>query len=146
MVDSSVRKVPIVLVVEDAEDAYQLLADLLAEAHLDVIGASNGIDAVDTAVKLLPDLILMDLSLPLMGGCEATRLLKSDARTCDIPIVALTSHHNCSEMAKQAGCDAFLTKPCPPERLLAEIGRVLGVDIAVHDAARRPSLRAFERN
>src|SRR5512143_4096131 len=115
------RRAPVILVVEDAEDAYELLTDILAEAELDVI------DAVDTAVKLLPDLILMDLSLPLMGGCEATRLLKSDARTRDIPIIALTGHHNFAEMARQAGCEAFLTKPCPPERLLGAIERALHI-------------------
>jgi CheY-like chemotaxis protein len=112
---------PLLLVVEDVEEAYELLADLLARANFRVVGASNGIDAVDTAVKLLPDLILMDLSLPLMGGCEASRLLKSDARTRDIPIIAITGHSNYLEMARAAGCDAFLTKPCPPEKLLAEI-------------------------
>ena len=122
------RRAALVLVVEDAEDTYELLSDILAEAALDVVGAENGIDAVDTAVKLLPDLILMDLSLPLMGGCEATRLLKSDERTRDIPIIALTGNHNFAEMARQAGCDAFLTKPCPPEKLLAEVERILGVE------------------
>jgi two-component system, cell cycle response regulator DivK len=120
------RSTTVVLVVEDAEDEYELLSDILADADLEVVGAENGIDAVDTAVKLLPDLILMDLSLPLMGGCEATRLLKSDERTRDIPIIVLTAHHNYAEIARQAGCDAFLTKPCPPERLLEEVSRILG--------------------
>jgi two-component system, cell cycle response regulator DivK len=125
------RVVPLVLVVEDAEDAYELLADVLASAQLDVVGAENGIDAVDTAVKLLPDLILMDLSLPLMGGCEATKLLKSDERTRAIPIIALTGHHNYAQMAREAGCDAFLTKPCAPQRLLSEIERALRGEPAV---------------
>jgi len=117
-----------VLVVEDARDTYEALADVLAGAGFDVVGAENGIDAVDTAVKLMPDMIIMDLSLPLMGGCEATRLLKSDARTRDIPIIAVTGHHNYAAMARQAGCDAFLTKPCPPDRLLDRIGRLLDLD------------------
>jgi CheY-like chemotaxis protein len=117
---------PLLLVVEDVEEAYDLLADLLAEQGFRVVGASNGIDAVDTAVKLLPEAILMDLSLPLMGGCEAARLLKSDQRTRAIPIIAITGHHNFLEMAREAGCDAFLTKPCPPERLLDEVRRVIG--------------------
>ena len=121
-------RIPLVLVVEDAEEAYELVSDVLAEANFDVVGARNGIDAVDTAVKLLPDLILMDLSLPLMGGCEATRLLKSDERTAAIPIIALTGHHNFAEMARQAGCDAFLTKPCPPDRLLIEVKRLLDAE------------------
>lgn len=116
---------PLVLVVEDSEDAYDLAADVLAEAGYRIVGAQNGIDAVDTAVKLVPDLILMDLSLPVMGGCEAARLLKSDERTRRIPIVALTGHHNFLALARQAGCDAFLTKPCEPRALLDELERQL---------------------
>ena len=136
------RRAVLVLVVEDAEDEYELLSDILADAGLEVVGAENGIDAVDTAVKLLPDVIVMDLSLPLMGGCEATKLLKSDARTSGIPIIVLTSHHNYAAMARQAGCDAFLTKPCPPERLLGEINRILG--FAPEELQFR--VRASERN
>ena len=122
-----------VLVVEDTADAYEAISDVLAESGFRVVGAQNGIDAVDTAVKLLPDLILMDLSLPLMGGIEASRLLKSDARTRDIPIVALTGHRNFLDLAREAGCDAFLTKPCAPERLLAELRQHL-----MREPARRP--------
>jgi CheY-like chemotaxis protein len=125
----------LVLVVEDLEETYELVSDILARAGFDVVGAQNGIDAVDTAVKLMPDVIVMDLSLPLMGGCEATRLLKSDGRTKAIPIIALTSHHNCAEMARHAGCDSFQTKPCPPDRLLVEIRRWLPVGVP----ARMPS-------
>jgi CheY-like chemotaxis protein len=138
MAGLTAERSPMVLVVEDAEEAYELVSDVLAEANFDVVGARNGIDAVDTAVKLLPDLILMDLSLPLMGGCEATRLLKSDERTRGIPIIALTGHHNFAEMARQAGCDAFLTKPCPPDRLLGEIARLLGAEL--------PRARAPQQN
>src|SRR5882672_6325824 len=120
------RRNAVVLVVEDSEEAYELLSDILAGAKLEVIGADNGIDAVDTAVKLLPDVILMDLSLPLMGGCEAARLLKSDDRTRTIPIIAVTGHHNFLSLAREAGCDAFLTKPFDPARLLAEVLRLTG--------------------
>ncbi len=118
-----------VLVVEDTEEILELLSDILVEAGFQVVCAQNGIDAVDTAVKLLPDAILMDLSLPLMGGCEAARLLKSDARTREIPILALTGHHNYLAMAREAGCDAFLTKPCPPERLLGELAAHLDAPV-----------------
>ena len=121
------RDAPLVLVVEDLEDAYELVSDILADAGFRVVGAQNGIDAVDTAVKLIPDLILMDLSLPLMGGVEASRLLKSDERTREIPIVVLTGHRNFLEMARQAGCDAFLTKPCAPDRLLDQIRQTLKI-------------------
>jgi len=131
------NEAPLVLVVEDTEEAYELLSDLLADWRFRVVGAGNGIDAVDTAVKLLPDLILMDLSLPLMGGCEAARLLKSDQRTRGIPIIALTGHRNFMAMAREAGCDAFLTKPCPPERLYDEIRKQLELDPAESPRALR---------
>src|SRR3954467_588853 len=111
----------LILVVEDSEEQFDLVADMLATQGYEVVGATNGIDAVDTAVKLLPDLIVMDLSLPIMGGCEATRLLKSEERPKGIPVVVRTGNHNSLEMARQAGCAAFLTKPCPPDRLLGEI-------------------------
>jgi CheY-like chemotaxis protein len=130
---------PLVLVVEDMEDAYETLLDVLGDAGLRVVGAGNGIDAVDTAVKMLPDVILMDLSLPLMGGCEAARLLKSDARTSKIPILALTGHHNFLELARAAGCDAFLTKPCPAEQLLDEIEHAL-----ISEARRPRTARSLE--
>jgi CheY-like chemotaxis protein len=113
-------------VVEDVEDAYLAISELLAEAGLRVVGAGNGIDAVDTAVKLLPDVILMDLSLPLMGGCEAARLLKSDNRTRAIPIIAVTGHQNFLAAAREAGCDAFITKPFDAALLLEEVQRHVG--------------------
>ena len=97
----------LILVVEDSEEQFDLVADVLAESGFEVVGAQNGIDAVDTAVKLLPDLIVMDLSLPIMGGCEATKLLKSDERTKEIPIVVLTGNHNYLEMARQAGAETL---------------------------------------
>jgi two-component system cell cycle response regulator DivK len=75
----------------------------------------------------LPDIILMDLALPKMDGWEATRRLKTDERTKHIPIVALTGHAlaGYAEGARQAGCDAFVTKPCLPDALVAEIQRML---------------------
>jgi len=119
----------LVLVVEDLEDTRDLVSDVLAAAGFQVVGAQNGIDAVDSAVKLLPDLILMDLSLPVMGGCEAARLLKSDTRTCDIPIVAVTGWSSLLEQARAAGCDAFLVKPCEPNRLIGEVRRFLRLPV-----------------
>ncbi len=77
---------------------------------------------------LLPDIVVMDLSLPVMDGWEATRRLKADERTAAIPVVALTGHAlaGISEGAKKAGCDAFVTKPCLPEDLVKEIRKILG--------------------
>src|SRR5512141_1011206 len=83
--------------------------------------------AMQRAVDTSPDIILMDLSLPVMDGWEATRRLKADERTASIPVVALTGHAlaGISEGAKNAGCDAFVTKPCLPEDLVKEIRRIL---------------------
>ena len=84
-------------------------------------------EALQRAIETQPDIILMDLSLPVMDGWEATRRLKADKRTQAIPVVALTGHAlaGISEGAKKAGCDAFVTKPCLPEDLVKEIRRVL---------------------
>src|SRR6185436_3901554 len=71
----------------------------------------------------------MDLGLPLLDGCEATRLLRADPRTANVPILAMTGYvqRHFIELARQAGCDAFLCKPCPLERLLAEARRLIGL-------------------
>src|SRR5207247_10593060 len=84
------------------------------------IEAATGIEALKRAIDDQPDIILMDLSLPVMDGWEATRRLKADDRTAGIPVVALTGHAlaGISEGAKKAGCDAFVTRPCLPEDLV----------------------------
>ncbi len=95
-----------------------------------VAEATNGLEAIETAIQLMPDIILMDLALPKVDGWEATKRLKSDPRTKHIPIVALTGHAlaGFAEGAREAGCDAFVTKPCLPDALVAEIRRMLGRD------------------
>ena len=118
---------PRVLVVDDYPDAREMYAEYLQYSGFDVIEAGNGIEALERAADSAPDIILMDLSLPVMDGWEATRRLKADKATADIPIVALTGHALAGilEGAKQAGCDSFVTKPCLPEDLVKEIQRVL---------------------
>ncbi len=118
---------PLVLVVEDYQDAREMYAAYLQFSGYRVAEASNGLEAVEKARELLPAIILMDLALPKMDGWEATRLLKADERTRNIPIVALTGHALAghAEGARQAGCDAFVTKPCLPDVLVAEIQRML---------------------
>ena len=93
----------------------------------DVIEAGNGADAITHTSEQFPDVVLMDLSLPVVDGWEATRRLKSDSRTAHIPIVALTAHCGADELqrATGAGCDWFVPKPCPPDALIVEIRRVL---------------------
>ena len=118
---------PLVLVVDDYQDAREMYSEYLEFAGYRVAEAKNGQEALDQAFALTPDIILMDLSLPVMDGWEATRRLKKDARTKHIPVVALTGHalEGHSEGAKQAGCDAFLPKPCLPDELVAEIRKIL---------------------
>jgi len=118
---------PLVLLVDDFQDNREMYAMYLEHAGMRVAEASNGHAALDQAFSLLPDLIVMDLSLPGIDGWEATRRLKADERTKKIPVVALTSHalEGYSEGARAAGCDAFVTKPCLPEQLLNEIRKVL---------------------
>jgi CheY-like chemotaxis protein len=116
-----------VLVVDDYPDAREMYSEYLQFSGFDVVEASNGMEALQRAVADQPDIILMDLSLPVMDGWEATRRLKADTRTARIPVVALTGHAlaGISEGAKRAGCDAFVTKPCLPEDLVKEIHKVL---------------------
>ena len=122
----------LILVVEDTDEAYELFSDGLADAGFRVIGAETGIDAIDMAVKQRPDLILMDLSLPRMGGCEAARLLKQDLRTCHIPIVAITGHEDWAKRATDAGCDAFFHKPCRFDLILLKIEELFSRELKIN--------------
>jgi len=121
------RAQPLVLVVEDYQDAREMYAAYLQFSGFAVAEAANGVEAVEKTLELLPDIVLMDLALPRMDGWEATRRLKNDERTRHIPVVALTGHALAghAEGAREAGCDAFVTKPCLPDALVAEIRRLL---------------------
>jgi CheY-like chemotaxis protein len=118
---------PRVLLVDDYPDAREMYSEYLQYSGFEVIEAANGMEALQRAAEQAPDIVLMDLSLPVMDGWEATRRLKADERTSGIPVVALTGHAlaGYSEGAQRAGCDAFITKPCLPEDLVREIKRVL---------------------
>jgi two-component system, cell cycle response regulator DivK len=132
---------PLVLVVEDYQDAREMYAAYLQFSGYRVAEAANGLEALDKTRELMPDIILMDLALPKMDGWEATRRLKADERTKHIPIVALTGHALAghAEGARQAGCDAFVTKPCLPDALVSEIERMLSVKRVEPSAPRRTS-------
>jgi two-component system, cell cycle response regulator DivK len=125
----STEQGPLILVVDDYEDAREMYAEYLRFCGFRVAEARNGNEALEQAFTLMPDLILMDLSLPGMDGWEATRQLKADERTRQIPVVALTGHAlaGASEGAKKAGCDSFVTKPCLPDDLVAEVRRMLSM-------------------
>jgi two-component system cell cycle response regulator DivK len=118
---------PVVLLVDDYDDAREMYAEYLKFSGFETVQAASGPEAVRRALESRPDIVVMDLSLPVMDGWEATRRLKADERTATIPILALTGHvfTNLSQKAKLAGFDGFVAKPCLPEDLIAEIRKVL---------------------
>ena len=112
-----------ILVVEDQEDNRQILRDLLSSADYEMDEAENGEAALTAVVAHKPDLILMDIQLPIMDGYEATRRIKADPATKSIPIIVVTSYALSGDegKAREAGCDAYVTKPYSPRQLLAKI-------------------------
>jgi CheY-like chemotaxis protein len=118
---------PLILLVDDFQDNREMYAEYLMAMGYRTAEAGDGAVALEMVVALLPALVVMDLSLPVIDGWEATRRLKANPVTRHIPVIALTGHalevH--SKSAKDAGCDSFVTKPCLPEELLAEIKRLL---------------------
>jgi CheY-like chemotaxis protein len=117
----------LILVVDDVDDNRELYAEYLDLAGFRAITAADGKAALALAAAEKPDLILLDLSLSGMDGCEVAARLKRDARTRQIPIIAITGHAQpeYAQRAREAGCDAFFTKPCPPARLTAEMHKLV---------------------
>jgi CheY-like chemotaxis protein len=118
----------LVLLVEDNEDNRIVYSTILRHFGYDVSEALNGEDGIAKARTQLPDLILMDISIPVIDGWEATQVLKHDSVTKHIPIIALTAHALASdrEKAMEVGCDGYLAKPCEPRAVVAEVQRLLG--------------------
>ncbi len=116
-----------ILIVEDNELNLDLLVQLLEDEY-ELITAENGAAGVEVAQQKRPDLILMDMSLPVMDGWEATRRLKADASVNHIPVIALTAHAMSSdeEKALAAGCDGYLSKPLDEDLLFDKLGQFLG--------------------
>ena len=112
-----------ILVVEDQVDNRQILRDLLTSAGFDLVEAENGKEAIAFAQASRPDLILMDIQLPILDGYEATRRLKADADLKSIPIIVVTSYalSGDEQKARVAGCDDYVAKPFSPRLLLAKI-------------------------
>ena len=116
-----------ILVVEDQEDNRQILRDLLGATDYQMVEAENGQEALEAVAKHKPDLILMDIQLPVMDGYEATRRIKSNPEWKAIPIIVVTSYalSGDAEKARAAGCDDYVTKPYSPRQLLAKIREYL---------------------
>jgi two-component system cell cycle response regulator DivK len=127
-----------VLLVDDHDDTREGYATYLRCMGVDVEVASDGLELVEAARRLVPDVIVTDLSMPRMDGWQALRVLKQDPRTCFIPVVAITAEHGRggeARRAQAAGFDGFCAKPCPPCDLLS----------AIHGALQGPQPRADER-
>jgi two-component system cell cycle response regulator DivK len=116
-----------ILVVEDQEDNRRIVRDLLTTTDYEVTEAENGEEALAAVARQRPDLILMDIQLPVMDGYEATRRIKADPALREIPIIAVTSYalSGDEEKARAAGCDDFVPKPYSPRQLLAKIRKYL---------------------
>ena len=117
-----------ILLIEDNEMNRDMLSRRLERKGFEVVIAVDGQAGVNMATSESPDLILMDLSLPVIDGWEATRQIKADAATQSIPVIALTAHAMASDERKalEAGCDDYDTKPVNFKRLLGKIEKLLG--------------------
>ena len=116
-----------ILIVEDTEDNRQIMRDLLSSAGYELIEAQTGEDGVAMAKTHRPDLILMDIQLPVIDGYEATRRIKKDPDLRRIPIIAVTSYALSGDEAKTraAGCDGYVAKPFSPRELLLKVRQLL---------------------
>ncbi len=121
-----------ILLVEDNEMNRDMLSRRLTRRGYTVVIAEDGQQGVDMATSERPDLILMDMSLPVMDGWEATRRIKESGATKSIPVIALTAHAMSEDrdQALAAGCEDFDTKPIELDRLLEKINRLLGAETA----------------
>ena len=117
-----------VLLVEDNEDNRIIYSTVLRHLGYEVVEALDGLKAIELARSLKPDIILMDISIPEMDGWEATRILRQDPTTKDIPIVALTAHALADdrERATAIGFTSYLAKPVEPRAVVAEVRRWIG--------------------
>lgn len=117
-----------ILLVEDHEDNRNVYRTILHHFGYRVVEAPDGREGIRLARERLPDLILMDVGIPYIDGCDATRMLKADPQTRAIPVIALTAYARPEDrqQAADAGCDGFLAKPVDPRSVVAEIERFLG--------------------
>jgi two-component system cell cycle response regulator DivK len=124
------RQAPLVLVVDDAKDTRVIYSESLRFRGYRVEEAGDGLEALEKVDALEPDVVILDLKLPVIDGCEATRRLKAAPRTRAIPIIVLSGYllEQSQQAAFAAGADAYLTKPCLPDDLARKIAEVLSLD------------------
>jgi two-component system cell cycle response regulator DivK len=120
-----------ILIIEDQDDNRAIMRDLLSTAGYDLIEAGDGGEGVELAKTERPDLILMDIQLPVLDGYEATRRIKANTELKSIPIIAVTSYALSGDdvKARAAGCDGYVTKPFSPRELLAKVREYLPIEV-----------------
>jgi CheY-like chemotaxis protein len=118
---------PLVLVVDDSEDNREVYVHYLLLSGFRVEMAVDGVEAVEKAASLRPDIIIMDLAMPRLDGWEATRRIRAAPATSRIPVIALTGNADSESKRRthEVGCSGYLTKPCLPDVLVSEIRRLL---------------------
>jgi two-component system, cell cycle response regulator DivK len=130
---------PLVLLVEDYEDTREMYRDYLEFSGFSVATARDGMEAIEKATAMRPDVILMDLSLPIMDGWEATRRLKSAPDTAALKIIALSAYPPATDgmRVQESGCDGFIAKPCLPTDLVEQLSLFLSLAPATPASVRR---------
>lgn len=120
------------LLVDDYADSLEMWAIFLRSSGYDVVTAMTGLEAIERAESTSPDLVLLDLQLPVMSGVEAARRLRASSATAHIPLIAVTGYSQAKEHdeARKAGFDRVIVKPCEPAALLAEVESILGTSDA----------------
>ena len=121
---------PLILLVEDYDDTREMYREFLELSGFDVVTAADGIEAVALATRLQPDVVLMDLSLPLMDGWEAIRRLRAAPDTAGLRIIAHSAFPRAvgGLEGRELQCDAFIPKPCLPNELVSRLVSCLAVD------------------
>jgi CheY-like chemotaxis protein len=129
---SEITTRPLVLLVEDYDDTREMYREYLEFCGFSVLTARNGLEAIELATTAHPDVVLMDLSLPIMDGWEATRRLKSSPATAAMKIIALSAYPRAFDGSsnQESGCDAFIAKPCLPTDLVQQLSAFLNLDPA----------------
>jgi CheY-like chemotaxis protein len=114
-----------VLIADDDADNRIIMADILISKGHSVVIAVNGLEAIDLAAKEKPDIIFLDLSMPVLDGWQAAARLRSAPNTANIPIVAFTAHAMSGDEKKAigAGCNDYLTKPCTPDKIIEKVNK-----------------------
>jgi DNA-binding response OmpR family regulator len=122
------RNRPLILIADDDEDILELVRLRLSRSGYDTVLARNGAEALTAAGAQIPDLALLDVSMPAMSGYEVTAALKADDATKDIPIILLTARAQTADVAKgfEAGADDYITKPFSPQALQIRVAAALG--------------------